>query len=350
MPTDYLTETGWEKGTLSTDTHFDADTPASGKLDVAHYTSLAATPGLPAPYRGAYCMRADLSVSTAECSVQETATWDIALNGTMYFRFMFWFGGRGSQVPVMADTDSFAIFWLESGSAVHEVTIGINYTDANGYRLYNSKLANEAGATFAPFSLNKWHSIEVFVNLDAGAGNDGTLDVFLDGNGLTQLTALDQLAVASGFMGITGQDAGTTAGICLFDQVIADDVRIHPPFMRYPQDMLLTASGHAFVGPGIVDNATLISGNGTDCVMTIYDTDTGITSNATRTRVELRNTTAFETVDPAGMPIHLIRGCYVEMAGTTPNAMLKIRRAVGYGSDGAMRTYASKRKAYKQDT
>jgi len=345
----YTTETGFEQGNTLTDTHFDVETLASGKLDIVHYTTLAAIPGMPAPYRGAYCMRVDLSTSTTDCQLQETGSWDIAQSAELYIRFMFWLGGTGSQEVVMADTNSFAIFALWSSTNTHEATIGINFTTANGFRLYVAELANETGASYAPFSLNKWHSIELYANWDTSA-NDGTLDCYLDGYGLTQITGLTQAAGTSGVIGVLGQDAGTTTGICLYDEVVGDAERIYPPYMRFPQDIIINSSQHVFVGPGIIDNISLLSGAGTNNILTLYDTDTAFRVNPTRTRVELKNTTNNELVDPAGMPIHVIRGCYVDLAGTDPRAVLKIRRAVAYGSDGAVRTYASKRKPYKQDT
>ena len=53
------------------------------------------------------------------------------------------------------------------------------------------------------------------------------------------------------------------------------------------------------------------------------------------------NLTASETpVDPAGVPINIIKGCYVSLTGTNPRAMVNIYRAVGYFSDGAIRNAA----------
>ena len=343
----WLSETGFELGTRG---HFDAETLASGKLDFVHYSRLCVIPGMPAPYRGAFCMRADLSVSTTDCHVQETGAWDIAQSAEKYFRFMFWIGGRGSQTLTMADTDAFSIFQLWSATSTVEATISIQNTTASGVRLAVSELADLSGATFAPISLNRWHTIELFANWDTSS-NDGTLDCTLDGGSLTQITTLTQAAATSGVLGVLDQDAGTTAGICLFDDVIADDAQIFQPYMRYPQDLLMTISGHAFVGPGIIDNVSLLAGGGTNQVLTIFDTDRAIANNGTRTRLELKNVaTNSDIIDPAGVPVHVWRGCFVEMTGSDPRAMIKIRRAIGWGSDGAVKTYAQKRKAYKQDT
>jgi len=346
MSSIYTTLNGFELGTRG---HFDAEVLASGKLDFVHYTTLCAIPGMPAPYRGAYCMRVDLGTSTTDCHVQETVSWDIAQSAELYFRFMFWLGGIGSQELTMANDDAFSIMQLWSATNTVEATISVQNTTASGVRLAVSELADLVGASFAPLSLNKWHSIELYANWDT-SGNDGTLDCYLDGYGLTQITTLTQAAGTSGVLGVLDQDSGTTAGICLYDEVVADGSRIFPPQYRFNPDMLLDGPGHAFVGPGIVDNISLLSGNATNNVLTLFDTDSAILTNHTKTRVELKNLTANEIVDPAGMPVHFTRGCYVEMTGTDPRAMIKLRRAIGWGSDGAIKNYASKRKAYKQDT
>jgi len=58
-------------------------------------------------------------------------------------------------------------------------------------------------------------------------------------------------------------------------------------------------------------------------------------------KLELKNLTASETpVDPAGVPINITDGCYISLAGTNPRAIVNIHRAVGYYSDGAIRTQA----------
>jgi hypothetical protein len=102
----------------------------------------------------------------------------------------------------------------------------------------------------------------------------------------------------------------------------------------------MVASGHAFVGHGIIDNVSLLAGSGNDSVCTVYDTDRADTTN-TSPLVVLKQIVANEgPIDSAGMPITVSKGAYVELAGTTPRAILNLRRAVGHGSDAAIRTHA----------
>lgn len=333
----FLSEEGFEAGTKG---HFDTESDTASILDFPHFSTLAQTPGLAMPYRGAFCMRVGLNGGTTDAYLQETGSWDTAASGTIWFRFMVWFGGANLA---MANNDLLSIFQLWSGVSDVEATVGIQYTTANGYRLFANETAAAAGASFADFSVNKWHTVEVKAVVDSGVGNDGTLDVYLDGSALTQLTGLDQAAITSGVLGAIGPDAGTS-GTLLFDEVIADDAQIFAPVHRFPEVMLLTKSGHVFVGSGSVMNVRLLSGAGTDNVLRVFDTDVGYTSDASNVLDELKNTANNETVDSAATPYRCNRGCFVDLTGTNPRALVTIGKAVAYGSDAAMRTYGTIRK------
>ncbi|MGH6893385.1 MAG: hypothetical protein ACREEP_14120, partial [Dongiaceae bacterium] len=211
------------------------------------------------------------------------------------------------------------------------------------YRLGVNETSAAAGAAFLPLSLNAWHAVELTALVDSGVGDDGTLIMRLDGGAATTISALNQGAITSGVVGTIGIDAGTTRGVCLFDEILADDARIFPPIRRFPDTLLMTASGHAFVGPGTIENISLMSGAGTDNVVAVFDTDTAYTSDASNIVAELKNTANVEMIDPAGMPVRVIRGAYVQLAGTNPRALINICKAPAYGSDGAMRTHASHR-------
>ena len=337
----FLSENGFELGTLG---HFDAESDSDSKLSFPHYSELAAIPGMPMPYRGAYCMRVDLSLGTADAYVQETGSWDTAADGTaIHFRFMFWFGAPRGQSVTMANNDLFSIFELWSATNTVEAAIFVQYTTANGYRLGVNETSSASGASFLGLTLNEWHCVELAATIDNAANNDGTLVLRLDGGAATTVSSLNQGAITSGVVGTIGIDAGTTRGVCLFDEIVADDARIFPPLERWPDELLMTASGHAFVGPGTIENITLMSGAGTDNVVSVFDTDTAYTSDASNIVTELKNTANNELVDPAGMPVNVIRGAYISMSGTNPRAMVKICKASTYGSEGAMKTYGANR-------
>ena len=332
----FASENGFELGTRG---HFDAEQDDEARLDFVHYAALAKIPGMPAPYRGAYCMRANLAHdgSPADAYVQETGSWDTAANNTIFHRLMFWV----SPTITMANNDELAIFQLWSSTSTAEAGAYINYTTANGLRL---GIGETSASQFLPLTTNVWHCLELKALIDPGA-NDGTLDAWLDGGAFTQVASLNQGDITSGVVGVIGQDAGTTAGVILFDEIVADDARIYPPSRRYPTEILLTASGHVFVGPGVVTSVSLLSGAGTDNVVALFDTDIGATNDASNIRLELKNT-ANNAREPWETPTTFSRGCYVSMSGTNPRAIVKIKKASGYFSDGAVRNVGHARVAH----
>lgn len=324
----FVAENGFEDGTLG---HFDTETDTTARLDFAHYSDLAKIPGLPGPFSGAHVMRVDLAASTTNAFVTETGSWDIALNAGLHIAFKLFV----SSDIVMANTDEFAILQLIEVGATVEAGIFINFTTANGLRLG----IGETGATsFLPLTTGVWHTVELEINLDDGGSNDGTIDMRLDGSAATQVASLDQMAIASGRLGVVDQDAGTTAGVVLFDEVVTDDARIFPTTYRYPVTKLLTTSGHAFVGAGRIEDVSLLSGGASDNVLSVFDTDVGNTDDASKIVAELKNTGNNELVRYHDGDIQVWRGCFISMSGTNPRALVKIKYAPAYGSDGAIRT------------
>jgi len=328
----FNSEEGFETGTL-TDSDFDAE---SGTYTIAHYTECAGA-GIATPYKGAYCLRMNLANVSTTAYVQETADWDMT-NGTndLYMRFMLWVDPN----IVMATGDEFAVMQYWAGTNTVEAGVYINYTTANGYRLGIGALT-AAATSFLDLPLGEWVSVETFFNPAAGAG---TIDFWVNDSAGTQIASITNTGnITSGVVGTIGIDAGTTKGNILIDDIITDDARIYAPTNRWRETILLTESAHAFVGPGLIDNITLLSGAAADNILIVYDTDTADVLDASNTVVELRNSAAKETVDPAGMPVNVIRGAYVSLAGTNPRARVKLCRAVAYGSDGAVRNYALRR-------
>ena len=332
----WVAEASFETGTIG---HFDAQSPDPfTRAAIRHYSNLI-IPNVLAPYRGAYAFHIDLAPNTTDHYLQETGSWDTAAAARLRVRFMFALCGG----VTMANNDLFSIFQAWSATNTVEAAVFVQYTTASGYRLGINETASATGASFLDFALNQWHSVEVNLLVDAGAGNDGTVDAWLDGSALTQVASLDQGTFTSGVIGVLGQDAGTTSGHVLFDWVLTDDARMFHPQIRFPQTVLLTASGHAFVGHGRVDNIALLSGAGTDNVLSVYDTDTGNTDDEFNIVDELKNTANSQTVDSANVPLHVRRGCYVSMTGTNPRALVTIGHAQGYCDDAAIKNLGAKR-------
>lgn len=326
------------------DTSIWAETDTANQLDVAHYSELARFPWSRAvPFSGAYVLRATLSGGTADAFVLE-ADMNITATATSYCKFEMYIS------PTFDATvnDTINIFeWQETGNAA-EVTFGMRYVAATD--VINFGIGETAPTSWSALEIEKnvWYTIELKSVNDPGS-NDGTIDLYITKSGdpaqeavsAAQVTGLDQAAVTHGVLGIQGHLA-TTTGVILFNSMTQDDARIYPKTRRYDDTHLLTKSGHVFVGRGTVDNITMLSGAGTDCVAKIFDTDTSDTNDATNAVLELTNTVNLETVDPAGVPVDLIRGCYVQLAGTTPRAILKICGNVA-NSDATVRNQGMRR-------
>ena len=244
----------------------------------------------------------------------------------------------------MANTNEFAIFELWSGTSTVEAGAFINFTTASGLRI---GIGETSASQFLPLTTGRWHTLELNCLIDSGGPNDGTIDGFLDNSAFTQVASLDQGAITSGVVGVIGQDAGTTTGVVLFDEIVADDTRLFPVIERFPETIFLTASKHIAVGETELLNVTLIPGTSTDSVLTLYDTDTAYVSDISNVIGRLNNLTASETpIDLADVPIYAKRGVYAELAGTAPRAIIHIGKSQGYWSDGRIRQHGFNRKAH----
>ena len=327
----WLFEEDFEDGTLG---NFDSESDTGALLDFPHYSTLAAIPNMGLPWRGAYCMRI-LPGDTNNHTLTE-ADINIADGVEASFRFYLW-----HDLEATAD-DIFNIFELESAGAVVEVVISLQITAATN--LVEIGLGETEASTFSATLLRRrWYAIEMI----STAATGGTSTLRVDEGSVVTLGTHPSLAVTDGVLG-TQNTLATTTGTLLFDNFVMDDARVFAHDQRWADEILLTKSGHAFVGPGKINNITLLSGDTTaDNVVQVYDTDDANTDDAGNIVAELRNTAVDETVDPAGMPVSVTRGAYVSITGTStgrgPRALVQLRRATGYGSEGAIRNYAMKR-------
>ena len=332
----WLFESNFEAGTNA---EWDSETDTGSQLDFPHYTTLAQYPWVgAAPFRGAYAMRASLVGGTADAFVTE-GDLNIALAANRFVSFAIYFS------PTFTGTadDTFNILELQETGNAAMITFGARIVAATN--VINLGIGKAAPTTFGdPIERGVWYTIEIDATLDDGASDDGTIDIYVtkadDKSAAlvyaTQVASLDQTAVTHGVLGIQDHLA-TTTGVILLDSFVFDDARIYAPRRRYVDEVLMTKSGHLFVGPGIVNNTSLLSGAGTDCVLSVYDTDKADTNDASNILVELKNTANNEIVDPAGMPVRVRRGAYVTLSGTNPRGLLQLGTAAK--SDAAVRRH-----------
>lgn len=300
---------------------WDSESDTDSVLDVPHYSELARFPWSEcAPYRGASCLRIALNGGTNDATLTEGDI-DIAADATRWFRFYLYLA---SDFTATAD-DTLNIFELQQAAGTVEGVIGLRITASTG--AVEIGVGETAPTAFAASTLarNQWYAIELRAVLDDGGTNDGTLDLYVDGSAsLASVTALDQGAVGQGVLGVQNQLA-TTTGTILMDQFIMDDLQIYPFRERFPLTQILTQSGHAFIGPGNIESASLLSTGSTD-TMYLYDTDTANTNDASSRVIEL-DIAAHTTASDHGS-IHFERGCYVALSGTNPRGQIILPRSL----------------------
>lgn len=314
-----------------------AATDTASQLDFPSYKDLARLPfRSAAPSSGAKCMRLQLTGGTADAFVSE-GDLNIALPGTAFFKFDIWFSDD------FAATADDTIHFLETQGAANAIqqVLGARIVATTG--AVNFGIGNVAPTSFGaqPVTRGVWYTVELDITNNAGAG---TIDLFVTKRGdtaaatvhATQVGTLTNIAVTHGVLGIQNHLA-TTTGTILIDNFVMDDARLFPKAIVNKEVILMTKSGHAFVGPGEIDNVTLLSGAGTDCILKVFDTDSADTNDASNTDIELTNTANNETVDPAGTPVALRRGAFIQLAGTTPRALVKIKHVDSFGSAAAIR-------------
>lgn len=331
----WIFQSNFEAGTVG---EWDSETDTGSQLDVAHYSELARFPWpTAAPLSGAYCLRLRLTGGTADAVVTE-GDLNVAADALSWFGFGIWFSPNFTATA----NDTVNLLELQETGNAAMATFGFRVVSATG--VINLGIGKAAPTTFSSAALERgvWYWVDLRVELDDGGTNDGTIDLYVTRVGdpaattvhATQVATLDQTAVTHGVLGAQDHLA-TTKGVILIDDFIQDDLRVYPPTSRYPYEVMLTKSGHAFVGTGTITNVTLLSGAGTDNVLKVFDTDIADTLNAESVLVELKNTANNETVDPAGMPIQVRRGAYVQLSGTNPRALVSI--GAGARSDARVR-------------
>ena len=329
----WIFESNFEAGTNA---EWDSEGDTGSKLDFPHYTTLAAIPGMPAPYRGAYCMRIQCGDTNDHTLIEGDI--DIATGATRYFR---WYMFISSDFSATAD-DNFSIFELQQAAGTQVYVVGIQIeADDETCKVWVAE--NDTPETVSGNVLPKgrWFLVEVVANVDTAAAN-GDITVYIDGGEWVSLATAVQNAAAVG-RGVLGTQAtlSTTTGTLLFDQFVMDDAQVYGFNQRFPTTVRLTKSAHVFVGPGAIESISLLSATGT---ADVYDTDVANTNDASAKRIELDSGGNYVSNDSM---TQFDRGCYVVLAGTNPVVEVKLSRTAfgptAYFSDGAIRHYASRR-------
>lgn len=311
----YTAEFNFETGDNS---EFTSETDANSILNVRHYRRSAALyPNNPMPYRGAYQCEVNLDGADTNQYLQYTQA--IAQGSSLHVRFLF----HISSDIVMGDGDRLTMFAFQNSSNTDEVAFDLRYSTSLGYEV----LAGETGATAygsmqnVNVGLGEWHQAEISATIDSGS-DDGTIDAYIDNTQIgSQVTSLTQADINHFRLGAIGVDTDTTKGRIHYSELTLDDARVYPYPERFPANMTITKSQHAFVGPGAINLAALFTTN-SDNVLRIHDTDTGGDDYAQGLLVEL---------DPDAHTsfsgeLMFEKGCYVTLAGTNPRGQVGVVR------------------------
>lgn len=296
----FLSYKNWETGDAS---EWDSETDTDSIGNVRHYTDLVRLTRGCVPYSGAYAYHVALAGGTNPANCTETDDFDTSADGTIYVGFAFWVGNN----LTMANNDAFSLFTLDSAGPVIEVDLGIVQTSDVQY------FRGGDGSTYrtTPLTKNKWYWAEVAAHIDNAGGDDGTIDVYLNGSQVgAQITGVDQGAITQARYGVVGPDAGTSGDVVL-GPIAADNGRIGYYFPRYCPNPMVLKTGHIFVGPGTLSGAAITSTGATD-TLSLYDTDTAYTT-AGQMKVADLNGSAQSSV---GGPLVFQRGCYAVLTGT----------------------------------
>ncbi len=327
---------GFENGTLGA---FNSETDNDAKLNYIDYKAMARITGADGhaevPYQGAYAMWVNLAGGTSAAYVQENDGFDTSAAATLFVRFYLYV----TEDLVTAASDRFDIFtMMETGNA-QEVTVGIR-NNSGAIQLIVSETASSTPSAIA-LPLGQWNLVEVKAVIDSG-GNDGTIDAWLNGAALTQITGLTQGPITHARLGTINIDAGTTKGHLFFDEVVSDDARIYGIDQRFPYStMRLAGDMHPVVGPGAAYLA--VTGTGTDAVALIYDSDSGSLNTSSQPIATIRQGNSTAEVKDYMHKLEFQTGLFIDLAGTNAQCIVHIDDATHWNSVASAVNYAFKR-------
>lgn len=313
---------------------FDSESDTNNNLDFPHYSALAKIPDMEVPFRGAHCMR--VVFNDTDDAILLEGDVDIADTATRHLRFYLFVS---EDFTATAD-DTFNMLELQQAAGTPEVSLGFRITAATNL-LEIGVGDGTAPTSFVEFKRGRWTCIELEVLVSTGGS--GTVTLRVDGASVVALTSQTHGgAVGRAQLGST-LTLATTTGTMLIDQFVFDDARIFPITDRFKQNVHLTKTGHAFVGPGVIKGVSIQAGAAVDNVVKIFDTDVGNTDDVENQVFAAGNDIASETLDLAVADVRVRRGAYVQLSGTDPQAIIRFESAHSM-SKANIKDYGIKRK------
>lgn len=300
------------------------------QLTVRDYKDLSRQRKWGVPYRGAFALQAEFGIDTdsyvrtIDINAEEDEDKDI--------KFMLYISkdleaSVTTEVVLMQHLPAVAAVGLriESGG---DIKLGIR--------------SSTAPLTTSPIILQRGVYYTVEMEMDTTGGNTCTARISELGIEVTTTNALSTARTTEGWLGIIGVGSGSLAdisGTLTIDSFVYDSSRINSDHQRFPRKQIITKTAHAFVGLGHISDLQLVAGDGTDCVLEVYDTDAADTTTSNLV-ARVTNNVSAETANYEGQrPIEVSKGAYVVLSGTSPRAIVTIGAAPAYGSESVLRNY-----------
>lgn len=321
----WLGAEGFEAGTRGT---FDGETDTDAKLSFEHYTQMFARHGI-IPYRGSYSMMVDVGIAQGnDAFVEETGDYDTS--GAIAGHFYLWAAPQAQWT--MADNDLFEVMTLESSAgATSEGVVWLE--DNSGVMEMGISETGSSNANTIVFPMGVWNLVEWAIDV---SGN--TFDAFLNGVAFTQISGTIAAIVDARF-GVLNEDAGTTAGVLYFDEIVVDDARTRGIRHRFPHDVYwVTHNQHTHIGPGKA--SAYMSGSSTDALATFYDTDSALNGGVGARIIGVLRTPDDRNSDVIDLSWQ--HGLYVEVSGANPQVFVKPTQSI-WMSEGAAKSYIPRR-------
>jgi hypothetical protein len=331
----------------------------SVQMDFPHYTELARVEGMSMPYSGAYCARIQMVAGNTADIVVTESTIAIATTEDAWFRFNIWISPE--TLSDTALSDEIKILEVLSAAPAVQFVMGLNIDKTANDVEWACGAADLTVNSTAKVEFGVWYTVECHVYIDTGAAN-GYIKVYVTKDGeepsstvTVELTGSQSGGnVTNGKFGVQEKLTGTVGTILLDDFIMTtvgsnNQNRIWPDKDRFSTTKTITHSQHVFLGKGTVSGVSLRSSGAADNIITIYDTDTSQTHQASK-KLILQNDTAGQMVQSdTGVPFDVIRGCYVEFSGPagyteTPEVTISISRAPNWFDEGSIRRHALQRR------
>jgi len=295
----------------------------------AHYTELARE-GMQ-PYVGAYCMRVQLN-GNAETAYITDADALLANTETNYVGFALYL----SNDFALSGSNEIDIFAILDGAVLgSRVTLVVSSSTLRFQVSHEGDGTDDVVGTTYDVPLGEWMWVELETTIDtAGSLGKSTLYVTREGEktattvaATAGVTTIATFTITDGARIGVVTNAGTgNVGTLLFDAYHYHDpsdenkARINAPERRWSTTTEIHAPLHAFIGPGCIENLTMIGGEiAFDNRVVVYDTDRAQT-DPDRIVAILTHSVENEVVDVSGAPIRCQNGAYVALYSSTTAA------------------------------